>query len=217
MITIVDYGLGNIRAFCNVYERLNIKTRTARIPSDLKNSEKIIIPGIGAFDYAMMRLNASGMKEELNEQVLNNKVPVMGICVGMQILAERSEEGVMPGLGWINGSVKKLIRKNDSMKTGQDNEDLVGLDEKISLPHMGWNDVVPVEVNSLFREMEMPRFYFLHSYYFAPNSRALIIAYTNYCGDFASAVREGNIFGVQFHPEKSHSYGVQLLKNFALL
>ena len=206
MITIVDYGLGNIRAFCNVYERLNIKAKTAHNATGLRDSEKIILPGVGAFDYAMTLLNASGMRDELEKQVLINKVPVIGVCVGMQILAGRSHEGVLPGLGWIDAEVRKL---------GVRDEESGGWNKKISLPHMGWNDVVPVGKSPLFDGMQAPRFYFLHSYYFSPGQSSQILATTDYHGVFASAVRDGNIFGVQFHPEKSHQWGVRLLKNFA--
>jgi imidazole glycerol-phosphate synthase subunit HisH len=217
MITIVDYGLGNVRAFCNVYERLNIKTKIARTAHDLKNSEKIIFPGVGSFDYAMMLLNNSGMRDELEEQVLIKKVPVIGICVGMQILAAKSEEGILPGLGWIDGEVRKFkgLKGRDNRRIEEEN--MSGVNANISLPHMGWNDVVPVEVDSLFRGMKATRFYFLHSYYFNSHAKSKVLATTEYHGVFASAAREGNIFGVQFHPEKSHSDGVRLLQNFALL
>ena len=206
MITIVDYGLGNVQAFCNVYERLKIKAKTARNAIGLRNSEKLILPGVGAFDYAMTRLNASGMRDELEKQVLINKVPVIGVCVGMQILARRSDEGVLPGLGWIDAEVRKL---------GVRDQESGGRREEISLPHMGWNDAVPVRKSPLFEGVQAPRFYFLHSYYFSPRHPSQILATTSYHGVFASAVRDGNIFGVQFHPEKSHQWGVRLLENFA--
>jgi imidazole glycerol-phosphate synthase subunit HisH len=204
MITIIDYGLGNIRAFVNVYERLNIKISVARVPNDLKEATKIILPGVGSFDHAINLLNRSGMRDELETQVLINKVPVIGICVGMQILAKSSDEGSLPGLGWINGDVKIFDGSIIPYKT--------------KLPHMGWNTINPLNENSLLDGFSMKsRFYFLHSYYFVCNDTIDIIATTDYGIKFTSAVNKGNIYGVQFHPEKSHQNGIQLLNNFAKL
>ena len=204
MITIVDYGLGNIRAFANVYERLNISTKIAHKADDLKDATKIILPGVGAFDYAMSQLNASGMRDELELQVLQNKVPVVGICVGMQILAKASDEGKLPGLGWIDANVKLF------------NANLIPF--KTRLPHMGWNSANPVIENKLLTGFNgKTRFYFLHSYYFVCNNEKDIIATTEYGTTYASAVNKENIYGIQFHPEKSHSNGIQLLSNFAML
>jgi len=204
MITIIDYGLGNIRAFVNVYKRLNIKTKVAHSAEDLKDASKIILPGVGAFDYAMSQLNASGMRDELDKQVMENKVPVVGICVGMQMLAKSSDEGKLPGLGWIDGQVKIF--------------DASLIPYKTQLPHMGWNSIKPDNNCKLLSGFdELSRFYFLHSYYFICNNMEDIIATTQYGINYASAVNRDNIYGIQFHPEKSHSNGVQLLKNFALL
>lgn len=204
MITIIDYGLGNIRAFTNVYERLNIKTKVARSAKDIQGAEKIILPGVGAFDHAMTQLNQSGMREELEKQVLIHKVPVVGICVGMQILGKTSDEGVLPGLGWINGFVKKFDPNKITYKT--------------QLPHMGWNSIHPIKNHPLMSGLNTEsRFYFLHSYYFACNNPEDIMSTTEYGITYASAVNKENIFGIQFHPEKSHSNGIQLLKNFALI
>lgn len=204
MITIIDYGLGNIRAFINVYERLNIKTKVARIANDLKNATKIILPGVGAFDYAMSQLNASGMRDELENQVLINKVPVIGICVGMQILAKSSEEGNLPGLGWIDGIVKQF--------------DSNSIPYISKLPHMGWNSIEPIKENYLLTDLKNhARFYFLHSYYFDCQNKEDIISTTEYGITFTSAVNRENIYGIQFHPEKSHSNGIRLFNNFAKL
>ncbi len=202
MITIVNYGLGNIRAFVNVYNQLNIPINIATQSDDLKTATKVILPGVGAFDNAMEQLEKSGMRQTLDELVLKDNVPVIGICVGMQILARSSEEGALPGLGWIDGVVKKIDHSR--------------LTHSTHLPHMGWNDVQPVTKTSLFRGFNLDsRFYFLHSYYFHCNKKEDVLAITHYGSHFASAVCSGNIFGVQFHPEKSHQCGVQLLKNFA--
>ena len=202
MITIIDYGLGNIRAFVNVYERLNISINIAHKPDEIRNATKIILPGVGAFDHAMSQLNNSGMRDELENQVLNNNVPVIGICVGMQMLAKSSDEGKLAGLGWINGVVKIF----DSSK----------IPFKTKFPHMVWNTIDPVKKVPLLEGFDtQSRFYFLHSYYFVCNSPDDIIATTSYGISYTSAFARNNIFGIQFHPEKSHMNGIQLLHNFA--
>jgi glutamine amidotransferase len=202
MIAIVDYGVGNIRALLNVYKRLNIAIAAAGTPQDLRGAKKLILPGVGAFDHAMELLDRSGLRETLDEMVLGRGVPVLGICVGMQILSHSSEEGCRPGLGWIPGRVRALS----------------GLGVKIMLPHLGWNDVQPALHSQLFNRLESEaRFYFLHSYYMDCERAEHVAAFCNYGSEFACAVTSGNIYGVQFHPEKSHHYGMQLLKNFAEL
>jgi imidazole glycerol-phosphate synthase subunit HisH len=202
VISIVDYGVGNIYAIANIYKRLNISVRMARTPEELDGAERIILPGVGSFDWAMARLDRSGMRPTLDELVLCKGRPVLGICVGMQMLAKRSEEGSMEGLGWIDAEVKKFDCGTQAHRT--------------YLPHMGWNDVTPRSQNGLFKSIgEDGRFYFLHSYYFAPRDASAILTVTDYGGAFASSIRADNIYGVQFHPEKSHQWGIQLLKNFA--
>jgi len=204
VISIVDYGVGNIQAIANIYKRLNIPVRRARTAEELRGTEKIILPGVGSFDWAMARLDQSGMRAVLDELVLSQDTPVLGICVGMQMMAKRSEEGSLNGLGWVDAEVKKL---NGAGRTPAHR-----------LPHMGWNDVEPSGEEGLFRDIGATgRFYFLHSYYFAPKDKRTILALTDYGGAFASSVRAGNIYGVQFHPEKSHQWGIQLLKNFGEL
>lgn len=203
MITLVDYGLGNIQAFRHIYTSLNLPVSIASTAEELSGAEKIILPGVGAFDWAMGRLNDSGLRETLDDLVLEKHIPVLGICVGMQMMAKRSEEGALPGLGWIDAEVKRF--------------DDAGFTQATHLPHMGWNDVEPVNDSRLFSSIEDPRFYFLHSYYFVPEIAAETLATTEYGGVFTSAVSREHIYGVQFHPEKSHHWGVQLLKNFAEL
>ncbi len=203
MIGIIDYGLGNIHAFTNMYKRMNVTLRVVRSPAELSNVCKIILPGVGAFDHAMDRLNQSGFRPALDELVLEGKMPVLGVCVGMQMLADSSAEGCLSGLGWIPGAVKRLE---------------LGADKSARLPHMGWNDILPVPEHPLFRDLtESPRFYFLHSYYFVPAEPVATLASVDYGTRFTCAVGRENVMGVQFHPEKSHGYGAKLLMNFAAL
>lgn len=204
MISIVDYGVGNIQAIANIYKRLNLPVKIVRTAEQLAGAERLILPGVGAFDWAIGRLNKSGMRGVLDDVVLSKGRPVLGICVGMQMLAKRSDEGALDGLGWIDGEVKKFDRAAPT--------------QRAYLPHMGWNDVEPRCQDCLFKDIGATgRFYFLHSYYFAPNDQKMILGVTDYGGAFASCVRAGNIYGVQFHPEKSHQWGIQLLKNFAVM
>jgi glutamine amidotransferase len=204
MITIVDYGLGNVQAFVNMYKRLNIEARAARCADELAGATHVVLPGVGAFDHAMKLLQASGMRESLDELVLARGVPVIGICVGMQMLADGSDEGRLPGLGWIPG----WVRAFDSMPQSA----------ALPLPHMGWNDAQPKPTQRLFVGLEGDaRFYFLHSYFFECADPASVAASAHYGIDFACAVNAGQVHGVQFHPEKSHHWGAALLKNFAAL
>lgn len=204
MIAIVNYGLGNIRAFANLYKHLNMEFVVASKSSDFRGVEKIILPGVGAFDTAMNLLNQSGMRESLNELVFERKVPILGICVGMQMLARSSEEGTLPGLGWVEGVVKRF----EFPKPGP----------QLRHPHMGWNNVTLGNHAGLFSGLpDEPRFYFLHSYYFKCDATSFELGQADYGGPFSCIVGSQNIFGVQFHPEKSHNNGLQLLKNFGNL
>ncbi|MEO6597277.1 MAG: imidazole glycerol phosphate synthase subunit HisH [Planctomycetota bacterium] len=204
MISIVDYGLGNLQAFLNVYKRLNIEARRVTTAAELGDATKVILPGVGAFDHAMERLDASGMRHVLDDLVLRARVPVLGVCVGMQILAQGSDEGALPGLGWITGRVRRLAS--------------LAPEAVLQLPHMGWNDIQPARGSSLFAQLESDaRFYFLHSYYFECARPDDVAATTSYGRDFSCAVHTENIYGVQFHPEKSHHFGTRLLQNFAEL
>ena len=202
MITIVDYGLGNIKAFLNVFHRLNIKAKTATTGAELADASRVILPGVGSFDDAMRRLTESGMRDALDDLALRQRVPLLGVCVGMQMLAHGSDEGQLPGLGWISGRVRRFDSRPSAAA--------------LPVPHMGWNDVRPVAQSRLFDQLDRDaRFYFLHSYYFVCDRDEDTLAVANYGEDFACAAHAGNIFGVQFHPEKSHHFGARLLQNFA--
>lgn len=204
MIGIVDYGMGNIKAFSNIYKQLGIPFKIINSVEDFIGVEKIILPGVGAFDHAMMCLGKSGLLEILNDLVLNKKIPVLGICVGMQMMAKSSAEGIVDGLGWIDAKVNKF------------NKEELGCGNP--LPHMGWNSIEFKGENLLFDDVgSNSRFYFLHSYYFKTSNKIDSIATAKYGQRFTCAINYDNIFGVQFHPEKSHSNGVQLLKNFGKL
>ncbi len=204
MIAIVNYGLGNINAFSNIYNKLNIEHRIANCKSELLDAQKIILPGVGAFDFAIKKLNESGMRGALDELVLEKKVPVLGVCVGMQIMAQQSEEGDMNGLGWIQGEVRKINCSN--------------IEHKLFLPHMGWNQIAPVggEKSMIFKDINFDKgFYFLHSYGFYCSNEADVLATSDYGDNFVCAIRNQHIYGFQFHPEKSHDNGINLLNNFA--
>ena len=204
MIGLVDYGSGNIQAIANIYSRLSLPSFIARTAADLALATHVVLPGVGAFDQTMEHLEASGLRDALTERVVGQGTPFLGICVGMQLLAARSEEGTRPGLGWIDAEVRRFDHARFTQRT--------------HLPHMGWNDVELVRPHPLFAGLERDAsFYFLHSYYVDCARRDDVLAEADYGGPFACAVHAGNIHGVQFHPEKSHQGGIRLLKNFAEL
>jgi glutamine amidotransferase len=204
MIAIINYGSGNVGAIANIYKQLKIPHLITGDLRELEAAERYILPGVGAFDSTMRYLNKSGMVDLLNEQVLVKKKKVMGICVGMQILANSSDEGELSGLGWIPGRVRAI--------------DASTLPCNPKLPHMGWNTVKPSACARLFDSVDCDRgFYFLHSYYFDPASPDLIAATVEYGKELTCAVARENVFGMQFHPEKSHANGVSVFRNFAEL
>jgi len=204
MIRIIDYGVGNIQAFVNMYKRLGLPAARAKTPNDLADATRLVLPGVGAFDHAMQSFNMSGLREPLEAMVLGRGVPVLGVCVGMQMLASGSDEGVLPGLNWIPGRVRSFVNTPEGAQ--------------LAMPHMGWNDLQVAPGAKLFSESQpQPRFYFLHSYYFACDDRDQVTATATYGLKFDCVVSKGHIHGIQCHPEKSHRFGAHLLKNFAIL
>jgi len=204
MISIIDYGSGNFRAIGNIYDVLNIPYKIVNKIEEIENASKIILPGVGAFDQTMSMLNSNGFREILDKKVLLEKVPILGICVGMQMLADSSEEGTLKGLGWIRGKVKKFDKSK--------------MDWTPKLPHLGWNSINILQSSALLSDIDTQiGFYFIHSYYFEAENNENVLATTEYGDVFHAAIVHNNIYGVQFHPEKSHKNGIQLLKNFALL
>jgi imidazole glycerol-phosphate synthase subunit HisH len=204
MIAIIDYGSGNIHAIANLYKRLDISHQVTRDHEVLSQADKLILPGVGAFDETMIMLRNSGLVDLLNDLVLVKKKPILGVCVGMQILGESSDEGKLPGFGWIKGHVRKI--------------DITQLMHTPHLPHMGWNSVTIQGTSRLFEGVDAETgFYFLHSYYFDNRLPQDTLAQTNYGTIYTSAVQHDNVYGVQFHPEKSHSNGIKLFKNYAEL
>lgn len=200
MIVIVDYHTCNIGSIRNMLSRLDVEARVAQDSSAIIDAEKIILPGIGSFDAGMTNLEKMDLIEPLTSKVLKERVPILGICLGAQLMLDGSEEGERRGLGWIPGRAKKFN---------------FAADATLKVPHMGWNHVAPQVGHPLFKSyVRPPRFYFVHSYYMECPQQDNVIGSTFYGINFASAIGKDNMFGVQFHPEKSHHFGMQLLKNF---
>ena len=202
MIAIVDYGVGNLGSILNMFRKIGIEAVVTADPSGIEKAEKLILPGVGAFDTAMKNIRDLKLLDVLNQKVIADKTPVIGLCLGMQILTESSEEGKMPGLGWIKG---KTIR----FRFEESRNDL-------KIPHMGWNTVEIKNPSPLVEELDKnSHFYFVHSYHIDCKDKEDVTAVTNYGYDFPSVVKKENIYGIQFHPEKSHKFGMKLLENFA--
>lgn len=199
MIAIIDYNIGNIAAVVNMLQRLGVPCRVAKCADDIEQADRIILPGNGAFDSCMKNLRSSGLIPVLENAVLRSGKPLLGICVGAQMLGLGSAEGVESGLGWIDMRVERFPTL-----------------PSLRIPHMGWNQVIPTQKqHMLAQNMTVDtRFYFVHSYYMIPNNPNDILFETQYGIVFAAGVARGNIAGVQFHPEKSHRFGKQLLAAF---
>lgn len=203
MIVVVNYRMGNVGSIVNMLRRINVKTVVSSDPSEIERAEKIVLPGVGSFDVGMRNLREMGLIDLLKKRVVEQRIPLLGICLGMQLLAKSSEEGGEPGLGWVDARVVKFK---------------AGLDANMKIPHMGWNSVQLSKESLLFRGMyESPRFYFVHSYYVVCGRETDVLTRTLYGTEFVSAFQKDNIVGVQFHPEKSHKFGMKLLENFATL
>ena len=200
MITIIDYGIGNIGSIINMLNYIGVKSKATSDPDEIYSSTKLILPGVGAFDAAMQKINnINGLKESLSQKVVKDKVPLMGICLGMQLITNSSEEGKLPGLGWIDSDVKKFP-----------------VSKKLKVPHMGWNNVRIISPNKITKNLtDKEKYYFVHSYYVSVNDQKYSLMKTEYGLDFDSGIFFENIYGFQFHPEKSNKYGMKLLKNFS--
>lgn len=201
-ITVVDYGMGNLGSMINMFKRIGTRATIESDPEQIRKATKLVLPGVGAFDAAMERIDSfCGLRETLNELALVKRIPILGVCLGMQLLTQRSEEGKLPGLGWIPAATIRFPRTPG-----------------LKVPHMGWNVAHPHSTNPLTQHAESElRYYFVHSYYVRTESPSHSLMRTHYGLDFDSAINRDNIFGVQFHPEKSHRFGMQLLKQFAAL
>lgn len=204
MIAIVDYGSGNVAAIADIFKRLKLPHVITRAHNELRAADRYVLPGVGAFDTTMRTLKDSGLIGLLNEEVLGHGKKIMGVCVGMQILGDSSDEGILPGLGWIPGHIRRI-----------DSSTINGFPK---LPHMGWNAVNIKSDSPLFDSVDPERgFYFLHSYYFDANESESVLATVDYGSKLPCVVASDNVFGFQFHPEKSHSNGVAIFRNFSLL
>lgn len=200
MITIIDYGMGNLGSIQNMFKRIKVESEITADISRISEAKKILLPGVGAFDAAMQHITEGGLKEVLDKKALEEKIPVMGICLGMQLLTQSSEEGKLPGLGWVDAKTFKFKLSDASLK----------------VPHMGWNLVYKKNESSLLQYLpEESRFYFVHSFYVQCNNATDVLTTTNYGIDFHSIIQHENIYGAQFHPEKSHKFGMKFLENFA--
>ena len=201
MITIIDYGMGNLGSISNMFKRIGVESEVTSDKEKIAAAKKILLPGVGAFDAAMERINEGGFREILDRKALLEKVPVFGICLGMQLLTNSSEEGKIPGLGWIPAKTTRFTFSPDT---------------KLKVPHMGWNRVNEKNPSLLIKDLPPePRFYFVHSYYVIAEDEKHVLTTTTHGVEFNSIIQKENIFGAQFHPEKSHKFGMRLLENFA--
>lgn len=201
MIVIINYGLGNLMSILNMLKKIGEEATISSSFVDIKNADKLILPGVGAFDKGMKNLSDFGFISVLNDKVIKEKTPILGICLGMQLFTMESEEGNRPGLGWVDAETIRF--RFDKAKTD------------LKIPHMGWNSIMIQEKSSLFNDFyEEPRFYFVHSYHLLCHKKEDILTTTEYGYDFPSSIARDNIIGVQFHPEKSLKYGMKFLENF---
>ena len=201
MITIVDYGVGNLGSIRNMFKRVGVPVTIAGDAETLAQAQKILLPGVGAFDHAMRRIEDSGLRETLDRKAMVERVPVLGICLGMQLMTKGSEEGSLPGLGWVDARVRRFPAGSG-----------------LKVPHMGWNVATPVKQSPLTAGLpEESRFYFVHSYYVQVEKPEDTLLRTGYGLDFDAGFQADNLYGAQFHPEKSHKFGMQIFKNFGAM
>jgi glutamine amidotransferase len=202
MIIIVDYGMGNLGSILNMLKKIGVPAaKVSSAPRDIEQAEKLILPGVGAFDTGIQRLRDTGLIGLLNEKVLQAKTPTLGVCLGMQLMTRISEEGELPGLGWLEAETIRF--RFDQKTTG------------LKIPHMGWNQVKVQREGTLFKDMyPEPRFYFVHSFHVVSHNPADVLGVTGYGYDFVSVIQHGHIMAAQFHPEKSHKFGMKLYQNF---
>lgn len=197
MITIIDYGMGNLGSIANMIKKVGDRSQISSDIEVILNSDKLILPGVGSFDKGMINLKESGLFDAINKKVLVDKIPILGICLGMQLMTNSSEEGKEKGLSWVDAETIKFAKSN------------------LKVPHMGWNTISHEKNSQLFDDYDLEkRFYFVHSYYVRSNSENDILTTTSYGTEFVSSFEKDNIIGVQFHPEKSHKFGMSLMKNF---
>lgn len=202
MIVIIDYGMGNLGSILNMLKKVGVRdAKISAYPKDIEQADKLILPGVGAFDTGMHHLRETGLIPLLNEKVLKAKTPTLGVCLGMQLMAKVSEEGELPGLGWFNAETIRF--RFDSKQTG------------LKVPHMGWNTVNIKQEGTLFKDMyPQARFYFVHSFHLVAYEVTNVLTTTEYGYEFVSAIQREHIMAAQFHPEKSHKFGMKLYKNF---
>jgi len=204
MITIVDYGVGNLGSIANMLKKVGTKAEASSNLDVLRKADKLILPGVGAFDAGMRKLRESGLIPVLNELVLEKKIPVLGLCLGMQLMTQKSEEGTEAGLGWFDAETVRFHFPPEQAH--------------LKIPHMGWNTIASRHSHPLFTDFEEEaRFYFVHSYHIVCHDKDITLAETDYGYSFPSILRKDNIMGAQFHPEKSHKFGKKLLRNFTEL
>lgn len=202
MTVIIDYGMGNLGSIQNMLKRIGAPATVTSDAEVIRQAERLILPGVGSFDHGMRNIEALGLRPVLDELVLERQTPVLGICLGMQLLSRRSEEGQLPGLGWLDAETVRF--------------QLNGSHPGLKVPHMGWNTVTPTHTDGLFRNLtdDDTRFYFVHSYHVVCNQDADVLGQARHGISFTASVQHGHILGTQFHPEKSHRYGMRLLQNF---
>ena len=201
MIAILDYGVGNLKSIHNMFKKVGVNSTITSKNKEIEKASKYILPGVGSFDYGINNLKKASFFETLEKEVLENKKPILGICLGMQLLSNDSQEGKESGLGWINASTVKFNLVN----------------QNLTVPHMGWNKINPININNIFKNLNENKFYFAHSYHVVCHDEKNVLATCNYGELFTCAIHKENIYGVQFHPEKSHKFGMQLIKNFSMI